>query len=204
MDMDNQTDPLPRKLSLTLPVIAGQVHSGKALELDRDRETIIVRGPMGEPLGAEPWAEIIDYILLRARTRMAPETPVSRAKYVVKVESPLTPGTRLISRATGIAESLMFVETITLLPVGSPILIEFAPLNSQTQWARASGVVAWVCPCADYYSFGPGLGIRFATLVPEPTTEEGRRSRSGLQPRSPSSSADRRDAKPAKGKPATG
>jgi type IV pilus assembly protein PilZ len=31
----------------------------------------------------------------------------------------------------------------------------------------AKGLIAWVCPKADQYTFSPGMGVRFTEINPE-------------------------------------
>ena len=38
---------------------------------------------------------------------------------------------------------------------------------STNEWLAAKGVVAWVCPKADQYTFSPGMGVRFTDIAPD-------------------------------------
>ena len=45
--------------------------------------------------------------------------------------------------------------------------MEFSLPENPTQWIPAKGVVAWVCPNADQYTFSRGMGVRCSDIAPE-------------------------------------
>jgi len=45
--------------------------------------------------------------------------------------------------------------------------MEFSLSEQPSEWIAVKGVVAWVCPKADQYTFSPGMGIRFTDMAPE-------------------------------------
>jgi Tfp pilus assembly protein PilZ len=44
--------------------------------------------------------------------------------------------------------------------------MEFSLPERPNEWLSAKGVVAWVCPKADQYTFSPGMGVRFTEIDP--------------------------------------
>ena len=71
------------------------------------------------------------------------------------------------SRAGGIGGGGLFIESQSALPVGTKLVMEFSLPESPNEWLPAKGVVAWVCPKADQYTFSPGMGVRFTEIDPE-------------------------------------
>jgi hypothetical protein len=45
--------------------------------------------------------------------------------------------------------------------------MEFTLPESPGEWLSAKGVIAWVCPKADQYTFSPGMGVRFTDIATE-------------------------------------
>ncbi|MDP1756554.1 MAG: PilZ domain-containing protein, partial [Pseudohongiella sp.] len=61
----------------------------------------------------------------------------------------------------------LFIESTTPLPVGTKLAMDFSLPEQPSEWIQAKGVVAWVCPKADQYTFSPGMGVRFTDIQPE-------------------------------------
>jgi type IV pilus assembly protein PilZ len=150
------------------PVVSSNRHKSKILEIDPDRELITLIGINGEPLGNLAWDFVIDQILAYRKphnfgdARSEPRISLSiRVKY-------FTPeGTQFESRAGGIGGGGLFIESQIPLTVGTKLAIEFSMPESPTEWLTAKGVVAWVCPKADQYTYSPGMGVRFTDIAPE-------------------------------------
>ena len=51
--------------------------------------------------------------------------------------------------------------------MGTKLAMEFSLPEKPTEWLPAKGVVAWVCPKADQYTFSPGMGVRFSEVTSE-------------------------------------
>jgi len=156
---------------MRLPVITTLVHKGKALELDCERELITIRGPKGEKIGSVTWASIIE----QARPLPEPDRwndlrDEPRLSLVLKVRYTTTGGKTIESRAGGIGGGGLFIESITPLPVGTDITLEFSLPDSPTEWMYAKGTIAWVCPKPDHYTFSPGMGVRFTDIGLEART----------------------------------
>jgi type IV pilus assembly protein PilZ len=150
---------------MRLPVITTLVHKGKALELDCERELITIRGAKGEKLGSVTWASIIE----QARPFPDPDRwnelrEQPRLSLVLKVRYTTPGGKTVESRAGGIGGGGLFIESISPLPVGTNISLEFALPDRPTDWMHASGIIAWVCPKPDHYTFSPGMGVRFTDI----------------------------------------
>lgn len=150
------------------PVSSSLRHRGKALELDAAREMVTLLGITGEPIGSLPWDFVIDQILAYRKPSMPKETrtePRIALSFRVKYKTP--EGHHFDSRAGGIGGGGLFIESTTPLPVGTKIAMEFSLSEQPSEWIAAKGVVAWVCPKADQYTFSPGMGIRFTDMAPE-------------------------------------
>ena len=156
---------------MRLPVITTLGHKGKALELDCERELITIRGPKGEKIGSVTWASIIE----QARPLPEPDRwndlrDEPRLSLVLKVRYTTSGGKTIESRAGGIGGGGLFIESITPLPVGTDITLEFSLPDSPTEWMYAKGTIAWVCPKPDHYTFSPGMGVRFTDIGLEART----------------------------------
>jgi len=156
---------------MRLPVITTLGHKGKALELDCERELITIRGPKGEKIGSVTWASIIE----QARPLPEPDRwndlrDEPRLSLVLKVRYTTSGGKTIESRAGGIGGGGLFIESITPLPVGTNITLEFSLPDSPTEWMYAKGTIAWVCPKPDHYTFSPGMGVRFTDIGLEART----------------------------------
>lgn len=150
------------------PVSSSLRHRGKALELDSSREMVTLIGITGEPIGSMPWDFVIDQILAYRKPPAPKETrtePRVSLSFRVKYKTP--EGNQFDSRAGGIGGGGLFIESTTPLPVGTKIAMEFSLSEQPPEWIPAKGVVAWVCPKADQYTFSPGMGIRFCDMAQE-------------------------------------
>ena len=59
----------------------------------------------------------------------------------------------------------LFTESQSPLSVGTKLSLEFSLPERPNEWLTAKGVVAWVCPKADQYTFSPGMGVRFTDIA---------------------------------------
>jgi len=149
-------------------VVSSLRHKGKAIEMDSTREIVTLIGINGEPMGNLSWDFVIDQILAY---RKPPATKESRSEprvtlsFKVKYKTP--EGQHFESRAGGIGGGGLFIESLTPLPVGTKLAMEFSLPEHPNEWLSAKGLVAWVCPKADQYTFSPGMGVRFTDIAPE-------------------------------------
>lgn len=143
-------------------------HRGKALELDTAREVVTLLGVNGEALGSMPWDFVIDQIMayrkLPVQKEVRSEPRISLA-FRVRYQAP--EGQHFESRAGGIGGGGMFIESLVPLPVGTRLAMEFSLPESPTEWLPTKGIVAWICPKADHYTFSPGMGVQFTDIAPE-------------------------------------
>jgi len=150
------------------PVNSSLRHRGKALEIDATQEVVRLLGINGEPIGSLPWDFVIDQLLAY---RKPPAPKEIRSEPRVALSFPIRyntlEGRQFESRAGGIGGGGLFIESLTPLPVGTKLTMEFALPERPTAWLPARGVVAWVCPKADQYTFSPGMGVRFSEISPE-------------------------------------
>lgn len=159
---------------MRLPIIATKTHLGKALEVDCNREIITLLGPAGEQLASLTWESLIDQLLSRAKTPSPPHQQETRAQARVSLSFQVryrTPdGTSREGQGGGIGGGGLFIESTVPLPVGTKLFLEFALPTSPSEWLEAKGVVAWVCPKSDQYTFSAGMGIRFTDIAPDVRT----------------------------------
>jgi type IV pilus assembly protein PilZ len=147
------------------PVSSSLRHKGKVLELDAMREMVTLLGINGEPIGSLPWDFVIDQILAYRKPPMTKEIRSdARISLAFKVRYNTPEGHRFESRAGGIGGGGLFIESQSPLPVGTKLSMEFSLPEKPAEWLPAKGVVAWVCPKADQYTFSPGMGVRFSEI----------------------------------------
>ena len=150
------------------PVSSSLRHKGKVLEVDATREIVTLLGINGEPIGSLSWDFVIDQVLAYRKPQVPKETrsePRVSLSFRVRYKTP--EGQHFDSRAGGIGGGGLFIESTTPLQVGTKLAMEFSLPENPTQWIPAKGVVAWVCPKADQYTFSPGMGVRFSDIAPE-------------------------------------
>ena len=150
------------------PVSFSIRHRGKTLELDTAHEMVTLLGINGEPIGSLSWDFVIDQIMayrkIPAQKEVRTEPRVSLA-FRVRYHTP--EGQYFDSRAGGIGGGGMFIESAAPLPVGTRLAMEFSLPESPEEWLPTRGIVAWICPKADHYTFSPGMGVQFTDLTPE-------------------------------------
>lgn len=151
---------------MKIPVVSSNRHKGKFLDLDSAREIITLHGINGEPLGTITWDVIIDHILAYRKPNHCEDGRTEpRISLSIRVKYNTPQGVQIESRAGGIGGGGLFIESGAPLPVGTKLVIEFCLPDSPTEWLSAKGVVAWVCPKADQYTFSPGMGVRFTDIA---------------------------------------
>lgn len=150
------------------PVSSSLRHKGKVLELDAAREMVTLFGINGDPIGSLSWDFVIDQILAYRKAPVQKEIRSEpRISLAFRVRYNTPEGQRFESRAGGIGGGGLFIESLAPLPVGTKLAMEFSLPEQPAEWLPAKGVVAWVCPKADQYTFSPGMGVRFTDIKPE-------------------------------------
>lgn len=158
----------PKTSRLVLPVLATEAHRGKALEVDREKETITILGPEGQRLGTAGWGALIEHLAVAAPPPPEESRTHPRASFLSKVRyRPAGGGAQIEARATGVGGGGLFIESASPLPVGSELEVEFTLPERSADWFKARGAVAWVCPKPDQYTFASGMGIRFTWIAEE-------------------------------------
>jgi uncharacterized protein (TIGR02266 family) len=150
---------------MKLPVNMTKAHKGKYLEINSDQETMALIDPSGQNLGTVTWESVIEDI--RASTEKTTPMHVRvhpRVSLLIRVRYRTLSGQQIEGRASGIGGGELYIESTAPLPVGSEIAIQFALPEHPSEWLEAKGVVSWVCPKADQYTFFPGMGIRFSEI----------------------------------------
>src|SRR5690349_9191870 len=136
--------------------------------MDASREIVTLLGINGEPMGNLSWDFVIDQILAYRKppaTRESRTEPRVNLSFRVKYKTP--EGQQYESRAGGIGGGGLFIESTSPLSVGTKLSLEFSLPERPNEWLTAKGVVAWVCPKADQYTFSPGMGVRFTDIAAE-------------------------------------
>ncbi len=150
------------------PVSSSLRHRGKVLELDAAREMVTLLGINGEPIGSLSWDFVIDQILAYRKPPVQKEVRSEpRISLAFRVRYNTPEGQRFESRAGGIGGGGLFIESQSPLLVGTKLAMEFSLPENPTEWLPAKGIVAWVCPKSDQYTFSPGMGVRFSEVTPE-------------------------------------
>lgn len=150
---------------MKLPIISTRSHLGKSLKLDCDQETITLVGPGGEELGTLPWESVIDQLLAQATLMESPETrSQTRVALSFRVRYHTPEGHSFESQAGGIGGGGLFIESSAPLSVGTKLSMELSLPNAPTEWMEAKGIVAWVCPQSDQYTFSAGMGVQFTDI----------------------------------------
>lgn len=150
------------------PVSSSLRHKGKTLDLDAAREIITLIGINGEPMGNLSWDFVIDQILAYRKPPATRETRTEpRVTLTFRVKYKTPEGHQYESRAGGIGGGGLFIESQAPLAVGTKLALEFSLPERPSEWLAAKGVVAWICPKADQYTFSPGMGVRFTDIAPE-------------------------------------
>lgn len=150
------------------PVNSSLRHRGKVLELDAAHEMVTLFGLNGEPIGSLPWDFVIDQILAYRKPPAQKEIRSEpRVTLSFKIRYNTLEGRQFESRAGGIGGGGLFIESQSPLPVGTKLAMEFSLPERPAEWLTAKGVVAWVCPKADQYTFSPGMGVQFSDIAPE-------------------------------------
>ena len=153
---------------MKFPIVSSNRHKSKILDVDPDREIVTLIGINGEPLGSLAWDFVIDQILAYRKPHHFEDARAEpRISLSIRVRYNTPEGNQFESRAGGIGGGGLFIESHTPLTVGSKLAIEFSLPESPTEWLLAKGVVAWVCPKADQYTFSPGMGVRFTDIAPD-------------------------------------
>ncbi len=148
------------------PVSSSLRHKGKVLELDAEREMVVLLGINGDVIGNLSWDFVIDQILAYRKVSVQKEVrsePRISLAFRVRYNSP--EGPRFESRAGGISGGGLFIESQSPLSVGTRLTMEFSLPEKSEEWMPAKGTVAWVCPKADQYTFSPGMGVRFTEIA---------------------------------------
>lgn len=150
---------------MKLPINLTKAHKGKYLEIDSEQETMALIDPSGQNLGTVTWESIIEY--MRASTEKTTPLHVRmhpRASLLIRVRYRTLSGQQIEGRASGIGGGGLYIESTMPLPVGTELGIQFALPEHPSEWLEAKGIVSWVCPKADQYTFFPGMGVRFSEI----------------------------------------
>ena len=150
------------------PLESSSRHKGKTLEIDPSKESITLLGINGEPMGSLAWDFLVDQILTYRKPQQSREARSEpRISLSIRVKYHTPDGIQFESRAGGIGGGGLFIESLAPLSVGTKLAMEFTLPEDPSEWMSAKGVIAWVCPKADQYTFSPGMGVRFTDIASE-------------------------------------
>lgn len=153
---------------MKFPVVSSSRHKGKTLEIDSSKESVTLLGLNGEPMGSLGWDFLVDQILTYRKPQQSREARSEpRISLSIRVKYHTPDGMHFESRAGGIGGGGLFIESVAPLAVGTKLAMEFTLPEDPTEWMSAKGVIAWVCPKADQYTFSPGMGVRFTEIASE-------------------------------------
>lgn len=157
-----------RVARVKFPVVSSTRHKGKTLEIDSSKELITLVGINGEPMGSLAWDFLVDQILTYRKPQQSREARSEpRISLSIRVKYHTPDGLEFESRAGGIGGGGLFIESLAPLAVGTKLAMEFTLPEDPSEWMSAKGVIAWVCPKADQYTFSPGMGVRFTDIASE-------------------------------------
>lgn len=149
-------------------IVSSLRHKGKTIEMDSTREIVTLIGVNGESMGNLSWDFVIDQILAYKKPAVTKESRAEpRITLSFKVRYRTPEGNHFESRAGRIGGGGLFIESATPLSIGTKLTMEFSLPGHPEEWLSAKGVVAWVCPKADQYTFSPGMGVRFTDIALE-------------------------------------
>jgi len=146
-------------------VITTAVHENKILEMNADREAVMLHSATGELLGALPWGVIIEQILSGDDdVRFAHARSHPRAPLAVKVRYTTPEGRQFDSLTGGIGAGGLFIESSAPLAPGTELSVEFALPDRPWEKYKAKAKVAWTRNKPERHLLFPGMGVQFTNI----------------------------------------
>ena len=146
-------------------VITTEVHEGKILEMNADREVVNLHSATGELLGALPWGAVIEQILAGdEEVRFAHARAHPRAPLALKVRYTTPEGRQFDSLTGGIGAGGLFIESSTPLAPGTELSVEFALPDRPWEKHKATAKVAWTRNKPERHLLFPGMGVQFINI----------------------------------------
>ena len=146
-------------------VTRSQGHEGKALELDTNKELILVHGSDESLLGAVSWKEIIERIITTDDdARFAHVRNHARASLAVKVKYTTPEGKQFDSLTGGIGGGGLFIESSQPLAPGTELSVEFSLPDRPWERLKAKAKVAWTRNKPERFLLFPGMGVQFTDI----------------------------------------
>ena len=146
-------------------VITTEVHEGKVLEMNADREVVTLHSARGELLGALPWGTVIEQMLAGdEEVRFAHARSHPRAPLALKVRYTTPEGKQFDSLTGGIGAGGLFIESSAPLAPGTELSVEFALPDRPWEKHTAQAKVAWVRKKPERHLLFPGMGVRFTDI----------------------------------------
>lgn len=135
------------------------------LELDHEREVVMLLGAQDELLGSVRWEVLIKLIVTAAadgegqEKRSSPRAPVAlRVSYRTRDQE------EVVSVTRDIGGGGTFIETATPLPRGTELTVDFVLPDPPFEHVRAKARVAWAREVAERIIFLPGMGVQFVDI----------------------------------------
>jgi len=146
-------------------VITTEVHEGKVLEMNTDREVVTLHSATGELLGALPWGTVIEQMLAGdEEVRFAHARSHPRAPLALKVRYTTPEGKQFDSLTGGIGAGGLFIESSAPLAPGTELSVEFALPDRPWEKHIAKAKVAWIRKKPERHLLFPGMGIQFTNI----------------------------------------
>lgn len=146
-------------------VTRSQGHEGKTLELDSNKELILVHGSNEALLGAVSWKEIIERIITTDDdARFAHVRNHARAPLAVKVKYTTPEGKQFDSLTGGIGGGGLFIESSQPLAPGTELEVEFSLPDRPWERHKAKARVAWTRNKPERFLLFPGMGVQFTDI----------------------------------------
>lgn len=146
-------------------VITTEVHEGKVLEMNTDREVVTLHSATGELLGALPWGTVIEQMLAGdEEVRFAHARSHPRAPLALKVRYTTPEGKQFDSLTGGIGAGGLFIESSAPLAPGTELSVEFALPDRPWEKHKAKAKVAWTRNKPERHLLFPGMGVQFTEI----------------------------------------
>jgi len=146
-------------------VITTAVHENKILEMNADREVVMLHSATGELLGALPWGVVIEQILAgNDDVRFAHARSHPRAPLAVKVRYTTPEGKQFDSLTGGIGAGGLFIESSNPLAPGTELSVEFALPDRPWEKHKAKAKVVWTRNKPERHLLFPGMGVQFTNI----------------------------------------
>jgi type IV pilus assembly protein PilZ len=150
---------------MKFPVFTTEGHEGKVLEVNADKEVVMLHSNTGELLGTLSWGAVIEQILASDDdVRFAHARSHPRAPLAVKVRYTTPEGRQFDSLTGGIGAGGLFIESSAPLAPGTELSVEFSLPDRPWEKHKAKAKVAWTRNKPERHLLFPGMGVQFTNI----------------------------------------